>query len=506
MPSLLPEGALPRVSRRRDPKSLPQLDHIVVLAPERLTRRLWAEAPGGERLSAAARRRGMPRAGGSLTLHLSDPCPVTVGFCDPSGPTFARASLCRKLAAEALAGRPARVGLMTLGAPDDQRSAWIEMLAGALLAAHAPMPRFKSSPSPRTHRLQGITVLDDVPDAQLERVRAEAEGNHLARWLAALPPNRLDAAGYRGVLEELATREGWDLTFLDEAALAEEGAGAFLAVARSNPRRDAGIARLRYRPGEADARPAMALVGKGIVFDTGGTNLKPFRSMLDMQEDMAGSAVALGTLVALSRLEFPEPVDCWLAITENRIGPDAYKSRDVVTAANGTTIEIIHTDAEGRMALADTLVLAGREKPGLIIDYATLTGACVHALTDRYSGAFTTSERLARVAMAAGRTSGERVWPFPMDEDFDEAIESSVADVLQCPIENEGDHIVAARFLRRFVPEDVRWLHLDLAGAHRKGGLGLAPTLQTGFGVRLTVSMLLDHQLLGASGGEDKDN
>ncbi len=498
MPSLLPEGTLPRLARRRDPKSLPQLDHIVVLAPDRLSRKLWAGLPAGELLSTAARRRGLPKAGGSLTLHLADPCAVTIGFCDPDGPAFARATLSRKLAAEALAGRPGRIGVMTVGAPEAQQTAWIEMLAGALLTACAPMPRFKSGSPPRTHRLQGITVLDDVPEANLDRVAAEAEGNHLARWLAALPPNRLDAAGYRGVLEQLASREGWDLTFMDEAALAEEGAGAFLAVARSNPRRDAGIARLRYRPDAGGARPELALVGKGIVFDTGGTNLKPFRSMLDMQEDMAGSAVALGTLLALTRLQFPAAVDCWLAITENRIGPDAYKSRDVVTAANGTTIEVIHTDAEGRMALADTLVLAGREKPGLIIDYATLTGACVQALTDRYSGAFTTSERLARAAMAAGRTSGERVWPFPMDEDFDQAIESKVADVLQCPVENEGDHIVAARFLRRFVPDNVDWLHLDLAGAHRKGGLGLAPTPQTGFGVRLTVSMLLDHDLLEA--------
>ena len=135
--------------------------------------------------------------------------------------------------------------------------------------------------------------------------------------------------------------------------------------------------------------PASSLVGKGICFDTGGTNLKAHKGMLDMHTDMEGSAVALGSLYALKMLRSPLSVDCWLAITENRIGPFAYKPQDVVRAANGTTIQVIHTDAEGRMVLADALSLAAARKPRAIIDYATLTGACVYALTERYSGAFT---------------------------------------------------------------------------------------------------------------------
>jgi leucyl aminopeptidase len=363
------------------------------------------------------------------------------------------------------------------------------------------MPRFRSKEASVPPRLSTITLLDDAPELDLARIRAEAEGNHLARWLTALPPNRLDAAGYRRLLEELAGREGWELSFFDEQALAELGAGAFLAVARSNPRRDAGIARLRYRPGgRTGGAPQVALVGKGICFDTGGTNLKPFRSMLDMHEDMQGSAVALGTLLALTRIGYGEAVDCWLAITENRIGPDAYKSRDIVTAANGVTIEVIHTDAEGRMVLADTLALAGRDKPGLIIDYATLTGACVAALTHRYSGVFGNRPKVVEAAVEAGRASGERLWPFPMDEDYDEALESRVADVLQCSTDNDGDHILAARFLQRFVPKDTPWLHIDLSAGHNKGGLGLAPTAQTGFGVRLTLAMLVDRAIASPAG------
>jgi leucyl aminopeptidase len=156
---------------------------------------------------------------------------------------------------------------------------------------------------------------------------------------------------------------------------------------------------------------------------------------------------------------------------------------------------VIHTDAEGRLVLADTLVLAGREKPALIIDYATLTGACVAALTHRYSGIFGNRPAMMEAAVEAGRACGERVWPFPMDEDFDEALESRVADVLQCAIDNDGDHILAARFLQRFVPGEIPWLHIDLSASHNKGGLAHVPSAQTGFGVRLTLAMLLDQAL-----------
>lgn len=499
MPSLLPEGTLPRVVRRRDPKVLPQLDHLVAVLPADAPRSAWSAVPGAAALGAAMRRRGAGKADSLLTLHLEHPCPVTVGFADREGSPFRWLALGRKLAAEALAGRPARLGIMTCGAPEADARQWLDAVVSAVLAAVAPMPKFKSDVAPRESRLATITLLDEAVVLDTNRLLAAAEGNHLARWLTALPPNRLDAAGYRGLLEALSAREGWSLEFLDEAALEKCGAGAFLAVARGNPRRDAGVAHIRYRPG-GTAKAKLALVGKGICFDTGGTNLKPFRSMLDMHEDMLGSAVALGTLLALSRIGYTEPVDCWLAITENRIGSNAYKSRDIVTAANGTTIEVIHTDAEGRMVLADTLALAGREQPELIVDYATLTGACVAALTDRYSGVFSNREALAQLAVAAGRASGERVWAFPMDADFDEALESSSADIQQCAVDNDGDHILAARFLQRFVPPDSAWLHMDLAAGHRKGGLAHVATPQTGFGVRLTLALLLDHEMLARAG------
>jgi leucyl aminopeptidase len=216
--------------------------------------------------------------------------------------------------------------------------------------------------------------------------------------------------------------------------------------------------------------------------------------MLDMHTDMAGSAVALASLVALAELKSDISADAWLAISENNTGPDAYRPQEVVRASNGTTIQVIHSDAEGRMVLADTLALAARSRPKLIIDYATLTGACVTALTERYSGVFTNRPQFAQALTNAGRDSGERVWNFPLDEDFDSDLESSSADVQQCAVDGKGDHIIAARFLKRFVG-DLPWVHVDLSSAARRGGLAHVATDITGFGVRWTLELLLSHQL-----------
>ena len=188
-------------------------------------------------------------------------------------------------------------------------------------------------------------------------------------------------------------------------------------------------------------------------------------------------------------------MDAWLALARNQIGPKAYTQNDVVRACNGVSIEIVHTDAEGRMVLSDTLALASRTEPSLLLDYATLTGACVVALGSRYSGAFTRDTTLAKAVIAAGVHSGERVWPMPVDADYDEAIESQVADVKQCIVESEADHILAARFLGRFVPDAVPWVHVDLSAAEHKGGLAHVPTDVTGFGVRFTLDLLLDQGL-----------
>jgi leucyl aminopeptidase len=248
---------------------------------------------------------------------------------------------------------------------------------------------------------------------------------------------------------------------------------------------------LRWGGGKGKGRKQIALVGKGICFDTGGHNLKPARYMHNMHDDMNGSAVALGILLAASRLNLPVKLDVWLAIAQNHISPQAYTQNEVVRALNGTSIETVHTDAEGRMVLADTLTLAARAKPETIVDFATLTGSMAVALGDRMSGVITNRDELAALAVAAGQASGERVVAFPMPADYDEALESQVADVKQCTLEGEADHILAARFLSRFVA-DCPWLHVDLSATRCKGGLGAAGTEVTGFGVALGLALLSD--------------
>jgi leucyl aminopeptidase len=269
-------------------------------------------------------------------------------------------------------------------------------------------------------------------------------------------------------------------------------------VAQGNADDSAAIVRLRYRPTGKAARPALCFVGKGIIFDTGGTNLKPFNAMVDMHIDMGGSAVAVGTLLALSEMRLPQAVDCWLAITENRSGPTAYKSQDVVTALNGKTIQAVHTDAEGRMVLADTLALACRENPDVVIDYATLTGACINAITRRYSGVFTNRPDMHPLLKKTGRESGERVWPFPAGKEYLEELKSETADLTQCSPDAGGDHILAASFLNEFVAEQTPWIHVDLSACKRKGGLGHVPTDITGFGVRYTMNLILDQDVLAS--------
>jgi leucyl aminopeptidase len=412
--------------------------------------------------------------------------------------TFERLQAAGKLARSALDGEPQSLLLWQQGCAADAANATLSATLAALEAAAFRFASFKSKPKPRARLVRIDIAGRKLPE--LDLTLATAAGNNLARWLTALPPNTLDARGYRRFLQQFAQRLKLGFKFYTEADLKRLGAGAFLAVSRGNGTRDAGIALLTYRPGvaapsvavprTAAAAPALSLVGKGICFDTGGTNLKPHKSMLDMHTDMEGSAVAVGSLYAMHALRSPLSVDCWLAITENRIGPLAYKPQDVVRAYNGTTIQVIHTDAEGRMVLADALSLAAARKPLAIIDYATLTGACVYALTERYSGAFTNRPEARDLIESAGVTSGERVWCFPMDADFETDLESSVADVLQCATDGKGDHILAARFLSRFIPKEIPWLHLDLAAGSRHGGLAHIATEITGFGVRYTLDLV----------------
>ncbi len=479
-----------------DKKTIAGIDHLLLILPTKISAELWRKIPQGEKVRALMRRKAPGKVPAITTRVNNDrQTALHVGTLDSDKSTFDTLTFGRKMVAAAMSEKAGTIGIWILGfANDQQRSIVARVTAAALAAAHS-MPTFKSEPVPP--RIKSIKLLGLDQKIDLRREQAEAEGNNLARWLTGLPPNKLDASTYVSLLRELAKDYGWQFKKYGVRDLERMGAGAFLAVAQGNADDSAAIVRLRYRPKSGVRRPALSLVGKGIIFDTGGTNLKPFSSMLEMHIDMGGSAVAVGSLATLTRLKLPLAVDCWHAITENRIGPTAYKSQDVVTALNGKTIQIIHTDAEGRMALADALVLACRDKPGLIIDFATLTGTCMNAITTRYSGVFTNRPHWHPVLKRAGHDSGERVWPFPIGGEFLDELKSDTADLKQCSPDVGGDHILAGTFLNEFVDDKIPWVHIDLSACRRKGGLAHVPSDITGFGVRYAMNLLIDKNATG---------
>ncbi len=497
MPSKLPR--YPKLDIRQpltaaDAARVDALDAIIILLPESALQKRWPEFAHSERLKKrlegkkilAPTRVDLPNARGTVAVLAS----YKAGASAFDLLTLARRCIAKVRETEAL-----HLGAILPAADEAQRPLLLDALVSAVAASNFEAPQFKKE-VPESRHVQSLTLFDGKKPLDFSRRLAEAEGNALARWLTLLPANHLTPAVYLAYAKELARREDWKLEFLDEKKLARLGAGAFLAVSQGSDSRDAGVLRLSYRPSKpARGVKPVALVGKGICYDTGGVNLKSAKSMFGMHGDMQGSAVALATLLVLTRLKVAFPVDAWLALARNHIGPKAYTQNDVVRASNGMTIEIVHTDAEGRMVLSDTLALAGRHSPALMLDYATLTGSCIVALGSRYAGAFSNRAELHPSILAAGVHSGERVWPMPVDADYDEPLESAVADVKQCIIESEADHILAARFLGRFVPDSVPWVHVDLASAEHKGGLAQVPTDVTGFGVRFTLDLLMDQGL-----------
>ncbi len=326
--------------------------------------------------------------------------------------------------------------------------------------------------------------------AVFEESVSMSEAANLVRMLAELPPNELRPSGYLARIRKLAKDWGARVEFFDQKALAKRGANAFLAVVRATPNENYGIVKLVYRPKGKTSGRKIALVGKGLCFDTGGYNIKGSEAMLDMHRDMTGSALALAFFGHLARSGSADEVECYLALAENLISATAYKPNEVVVASNGVSIEVVDTDAEGRMALSDTLVMACEGNPDLVVDYATLTGAIIRAIDTRRSGVFSNFDSLRELAHAAGEASGERVWGFPIGEDYWESIQSDIADLRQCAVTDNCDHIYAATFLSRFVKPETPWLHVDLASESHKGGLGLSSKDVTGFGIRFSNELL----------------
>ena len=469
-------------------KVLEAAGHALLLLP---VSKSLPEVPGSVELKAAMKRRDLKPdalAKSPVAVQLPGGTLAVYAMLKADASTFEAHEQVRKALALLLAEHPKALTLAVFGEAEFTARAAAAAVYTALVNA-VPLPSRKSKTEAvlKTVRLFGHQSTDGFA-----RVQALAEGNVLTRSLTVQGPDELTPGVYRKRIKALAKQYGWTVEEYGFDKLKKMGAGAFCAVAQGSPAKDAAIVRIRYQgSGVRNQKSAkkIAFVGKGICFDTGGHNLKPAKYMQGMHEDMNGSAVVLGILAAASKMKLPVALEGWVALAENHIGPQAYRQNEVITALNGTTIEVVHTDAEGRMVLADTLTLAAKGKPDFIADFATLTGAMHHALGSRMSGVFASSSVLAHQASRAGTSSGERIVVFPYPEDYDSSLDSTVADVKQCSMEGEADHILATRFLSRFVG-DTPWLHMDLSGHSCKGGLGAVMSDANGFGVAWGIALL----------------
>jgi leucyl aminopeptidase len=284
----------------------------------------------------------------------------------------------------------------------------------------------------------------------------------------------------------VASEHGIRCEILEEARLRQERMGSLLAVSAGSAR-PARVVLLEYR-GAGEGEPVTALVGKGVTFDSGGLSLKPTESMNTMKGDMAGAATVLGAMTAIARLKLPVNLMGAMGLVENMISGSAYKLGDVLTARNGVTIEVLNTDAEGRLVLADVLSYIADQNVDRMIDLATLTGACVVALGEGITGAFTNDQSWCDEVLAAARRAGEPIWPLPMHADFNELLKSDVADVKNVG-KRWGGASIAAKFLERFVG-NVPWVHLDIAGpAFAETGTACRDSGGTGVMVRTLVEL-----------------
>lgn len=282
----------------------------------------------------------------------------------------------------------------------------------------------------------------------------------LVRELVNLPPNYMYPEEFARRAAAVAVSSGLELEVWDELRLRREGCGSLLGVSAGSSRPPR-LLILRYAG--TKQQPPLALVGKGVTFDSGGLSIKPSEGMLTMKCDMAGAATVLGTMQAIAELKVDTPVVGLVGLVENMISGSCFKLGDVLTARSGKTIEIHNTDAEGRLVLADVLNVALDEKPSQIIDLATLTGACCVALGLDIAGLMSNSPDLQSLLQTAAAEVGEEVWPLPMSEHFDDQIRGKIADIKNMGEGRWGGAITAAKFLEQFV-DQTPWVHIDIAG------------------------------------------
>jgi leucyl aminopeptidase len=360
------------------------------------------------------------------------------------------------------------------------------IVEGTLLCAYR-FDRFKGKPPEERTGLEALVVSahDD-----LSTVVAEAEivarAVNAARNLQNAPANEMTPTHLADAARILGELDGVTVEVEGRDGLQRLGMGSFAAVAQGGDEEPALIT-LRYEGPDATG-PVLGLVGKGVTFDTGGISIKGANKMSDMKFDMSGGAAVLGAIEAIAELRLPVSLIAVIGATENMPSGRAMKPGDVVRAANGTTIEIINTDAEGRLVLADCLTHAVNLGAERLVDIATLTGAIITALGSTHAGLMASDDDWARQVEAAATSTGELVWRLPLHPDYAKQLDSETADIMNVNEARKAGSIVAAEFLRRFTG-DVPWAHLDIAGTAWGGGRPYTPKGGSGFGVRLFVAL-----------------
>ena len=338
--------------------------------------------------------------------------------------------------------------------------------------------------------LLGGKPRDKEYKAAVERALAVTEELNRARDLINTPPNDLDPEAFAAVAQTAAKEHGIKVQVLDEKALEKGGYGGILGVgagSAAGPR----LVKLSYT--HADATKHLAFVGKGITYDSGGISLKPAGHNETMKCDMSGAAAVFAAVVAAARLGLAVNVTGWLALAENMPSGSATRPGDVLRMYSGKTVEVLNTDAEGRLVLADALWAASAEKPDAIVDVATLTGAMVLALGSRTFGVMANDDAFRAAIVDAAEEVGEPSWPMPLPEHLRKGMDSPTADIANMG-ERMGGGLVAGLFLREFVPAGVRWAHLDIAGPSFNDGPphGYTPKGGTGAATRALVQIAVD--------------
>ncbi|ERS56525.1 leucyl aminopeptidase [Corynebacterium sp. KPL2850] len=347
----------------------------------------------------------------------------------------------------------------------------------------------RSKPGKDSEQPAAFTVVaEKSAREELEAAKITAESVLIARDLVNTPSNLLYPESYADFLSAQAEEVGLDVEILDEKALKKQGFGGITAVGRGSARPPR-LVRLSWSPKKA--KKHVALVGKGITFDTGGISLKPGSGMWDMISDMGGSAAMAASIIAAAKLNLPVKITATLPLAENMPGDNATRPGDVITHYGGITSEVLNTDAEGRLVLADAIARASEDKPDFLIETATLTGAQMVALGGRTAGVMGSEDFRDRMA-SIGREVGENAWAMPLLEEHDESVKSASADIRNINAKREGGMEYAGTYLKHFVGEGIEWAHIDVAGPsfNTTGAYGYTPKMGTGVPTRTVIAAL----------------